>query len=382
MSKEPTSLNIFSEDEIMFRDTVRKFAQEKLKPVVAIMEKEEKLSNDILKELFELGLMAVEIPEEYDGSEANFTSAIIVIEEISSVDPAVGVCVDVQNTLVNNTFVRWGTAEQKKKYLPQLASQKIGAYSLSEAGSGSDAFALRTTAEEKSDHYVLNGEKMFVTNANEASIFIVFANVDKEKGYKGITGFIVEKDFEGFSIGKKEDKLGIRASSTCSLILDNCKVPKENIIGEIGKGYKLAIETLNEGRIGIGAQMIGLARGALDYAIAYTKERKQFGKAIGEFQGMQFLLADLATQLEASRLMVYNAARLKDAGLPFIKEAAMAKYFSSVVAEKVASKSIEILGGYGYTKEYPIEKFFRDSKIGQIYEGTTHMQLMTIAKLL
>ncbi|BBM88211.1 acyl-CoA dehydrogenase [Candidatus Uabimicrobium amorphum] len=382
MSQLPTSLNVYSEDEMMFRDTVRKFAQNKLKPVVSEMEKNEKIAPEIIKELFDLGLMSVEIPEDYDGTGANFTSSIIVVEEISSVDPSVGVMVDVQNTLVNNAFIRWGTDEQKQKYLPQLATGKIGAYSLSEAGSGSDAFALRVTAEDKGDHYVLNGEKMWVTNGGEAGIFIVFASVDREKGYKGITGFIVERDFPGFSIGKKEDKLGIRASSTCSLILDNCKVPKENVLGEVGKGYKIAIETLNEGRIGIGAQMVGLSRGALEYAINYTKERKQFGKTIGEFQGMQFLLADLATQLEAARLMVYNASRLKDAGLPFVKEAAMAKYLSSTTAERISSKAIEILGGYGYTKEYPIEKFYRDSKIGQIYEGTTHMQLMTIAKML
>ncbi len=375
-------LQMFSEDEQMFRETVRKFAQERVKPLVKEMDEKGEVDRGLIQELFELGLMSVEIPEKYEGSEANFTSAIIVIEELSAVDPSIGVMVDVQNTLVNNAFMIWGSEAIREKYLPQLATEKIGAYSLSESGSGSDAFALQTTAREDKDSYVLNGRKMWVTNGADAEIFIVFASVDKSLGYKGITGFVVEKEFSGFSVGKKEDKLGIRASSTCELILEDCRVPKENILGEIGKGYKIAIETLNEGRIGIGAQMIGLARGALDCAIQYSQEREQFGKKISDFQAIQFSLAEMATQVEAARLMVYNAARLKDASMPFIKEAAMTKYFTSITAEKVASKALEVYGGYGYTKEYPAEKYFRDSKIGQIYEGTSNMQLMTIAKML
>lgn len=375
-------LYLFSQEESMIRDSIAKFAQSKLKPLVKEMEEHGKIDRGLIKEMFELGFMSVEIPEQYGGAAANFMSSIIVIEELAAVDPAVSVMVDVQNTLVNNAVLRWGNEEQKKKYLPQLAGNKIGAYSLSETVAGSDAFALSTTAKDDGKQYVLNGRKMWVTNGADADIFILLATVDKTKGHKGITAFLVEKDFPGFSVGKKEDKLGIRASSTCELLLDNCLVPKENLLGEVGKGYKVAIETLNEGRIGIGAQMIGLARGAIDAALRYAQEREQFGKRIYEFQGVQFMLAELACNLEAAKLMVYNAARLKDAGMPFIKEAAMAKYFASVTAEKVASKALEVFGGYGFTKDYPAEKYFRDSKIGQIYEGTSNMQLMTIAKLL
>jgi alkylation response protein AidB-like acyl-CoA dehydrogenase len=308
--------------------------------------------------------------------------SILAIEALSSVDPSIAVVVDVQNTLVNNAFLRWGSEELNKKYFPLLATEKIGAYALSEAGSGSDAFALATKAEKKDGYYELNGRKMWITNGNEAEIFIIFANLNPQAGYKGITAFIVEKEFEGFSVGKKEDKLGIRASSTCELLLDNCKVPKENILGEEGNGYKVAIETLNEGRIGIGAQMVGLAQGVFDYGLNYTKEREQFGKTISSFQGMQFQLAQAATELEAARLMVYNAARLKEAGMNFSKESAMAKLYSSQLAQKIASLMVEVLGGYGFTREYPVEKFYRDSKIGTIYEGTSNMQLQTIAKVL
>ena len=373
-------LTLFSEDEKLFYDMVYDFAKEKIKPLVREMDDESRIDPSIIPQLFELGLMGIEIPEKHGGSETNFFMSILAIEALSSVDPSVAVVVDVQNTLVNNAFLRWGSEELKDKYFSQLASEKIGAYALSEAGSGSDAFALATKAEDKGDHYELNGRKMWITNGNEAEIFIIFANLNPDAGYKGITAFIVEKEFEGFSVGKKEDKLGIRASSTCELLLDNCKVPKENILGEIGKGYKVAIETLDEGRIGIGAQMVGLAQGVFDYGLQYTKERKQFGKPISSFQGLQFQLAQAATELEAARLMVYNAARLKEAGKTFIKEAAMAKLFSSQLAQKIASLMVEVLGGYGFTREYPVEKFYRDSKIGTIYEGTSNMQLQTIAK--
>ncbi len=376
------TITIFSEEERMLQEMVHKFAQSQIKPRVHKMDEESQVDKEIISELFQLGLMGIEIPEQYGGSGMSFTSSIIAIEEIASVDPSVAVIADVQNTLVNNAILRYGTEQQKQKFLTELATKKIGAYSLSESSSGSDAFALTTVAKEESDHFVLTGQKLWVTNGGEAEIFLVFATLDKTKGYKGITGFIVEKGMKGFSVGKKENKLGIRASSTCELVLEDVFVPKENVLGEKGKGYKIAIETLNEGRIGIGGQMIGLAKGALDHAIAYAKERKQFGKSISEFQGIQFTLAEMATQLEAARLMVYNAARLKDAQMPFIKEAAMAKYFSSITAEKIASKAIEIFGGYGFTKEYPVEKYYRDAKVGQIYEGTSNMQLMTIAKIL
>lgn len=377
-----TPLLVFSDEEKALRDSVRKFAQTKVKPLTKKMDEEGHLDKNLTKELFDLGLMGIDVPEEYSGSALNFMSAIIAIEEISAVDPAMAVFMDVQNTLVNNAIIQWGGPALKEKYLPLLATQKVGAYSLSESGSGSDAFGLSTLAKAEGEEYLLDGTKMWVTNGAEAEIFIVFATIDKTKGHKGITAFIVEKDFPGFSVGKKEDKLGIRASSTCELILQNCKVPKANVLGEVGKGYKVAIETLNEGRIGIGAQMIGLARGAMECAVRYAQEREQFGKKIADFQGIQFLLAEMAIELEAARLMVYNAARLKEAKMPFVKEAAMAKYFSSVMAEKVASKALEVYGGYGFTKEYPVEKFYRDAKIGQIYEGTSNMQLMTIAKML
>jgi alkylation response protein AidB-like acyl-CoA dehydrogenase len=375
-------LTVFSEDEEMFRASVHEFALGELKPRVETMDEHGKLDPVLIKQCFEMGLMGIETPEEFGGAGATFFTAILAVEELSRVDPSVGVFVDVQNTLVNNAFIRWANHDQKKKYLTQLASEKVGAYALSEAGSGSDAFALATRAVEAGDHFVLNGQKLWITNGNEAEIFVVFANVNPDAGYRGITAFIVEKDFEGLTVGKKENKLGIRASSTTELILEDCKVPKENVLGEIGKGYKVSIETLNEGRIGIGAQMIGIARGALEAAIAYTTDRKQFGKSINEFQGVQFQLAEMATDLEAARLMVYNAARLKDAGKSFLKEAAMAKLYSSRVAERVSSMAIELYGGYGFVKDYPVEKFWRDSKIGAIYEGTSNMQLQTIAKLI
>jgi alkylation response protein AidB-like acyl-CoA dehydrogenase len=375
-------LTVYSEDEQMFRASVREFAEGEIRPRVERMDEEAKMDRELIKQLFDLGLMGIETPEEYGGAGASFFTAIIGVEELSRVDPSVGVLMDVQNTLVNNAVIRWGSTEQKKKYLPRLASDTVGAYALSEAGSGSDAFAMATKAVEDGDSYVLSGQKLWITNGNEAEIFIVFANAKPEDGYRGITAFIVEKNFEGFSVGKKENKLGIRASSTTEIIFDGCRVPKENLLGEFGKGYKVSIETLNEGRIGIGAQMIGLARGALEHAVRYTNEREQFGQSIGKFQGVQFQLAEMATELEAARLMVYNAARLKDAGLPFVKEAAMAKLYSSRCAERVASKAIELYGGYGFVKDYPVEKLWRDSKIGAIYEGTSNMQLQTIAKLI
>ncbi|MCA1614078.1 MAG: acyl-CoA dehydrogenase [Acidobacteria bacterium] len=375
-------LTVYSEDEQMFRASVREFAEGEIKPLREEMDEHAKMNAGVLKHLFDLGLMGVETPEEYGGAGASFFTAIIGVEELSRVDPSVGVLMDVQNTLVNNALIRWGSPEQKKKYLTRLASDAVGAYALSEAGSGSDAFAMQTKAVDRGDHYVLTGQKLWITNGVEADIFVVFANAKPEEGYKGITAFIVEKGFEGFAVGKKENKLGIRASSTTEIILDGCRVPKENLLGEFGKGYKVSIETLNEGRIGIGAQMIGLARGALEAALAYTAEREQFGRAINQFQGVQFQLAELAVELEAARLLVYNAARLKDAGLPFVKEAAMAKLYSSRAAEHIASRAIELYGGYGFVKDYPVEKFWRDSKIGAIYEGTSNMQLQTIAKLI
>jgi alkylation response protein AidB-like acyl-CoA dehydrogenase len=375
-------LTSYSEDEQMFRASVREFAEGEIRPRVEEMDEHAKMSPDVLRQLFELGLMGVETPEEYGGTGASFFMAIVGVEELSRVDPSVGVLMDVQNTLVNNALIRWGSPEQKKRYLPRLATDTIGAYALSEAGSGSDAFAMATRAVDKGDHYELTGRKLWITNGNEAGLFIVFANANPEAGYRGITAFVVEKGTEGFAVGKKENKLGIRASSTTEIILDGCKVPKENVLGELGKGYKVSIETLNEGRIGIGAQMIGIARGALEHALRYTAERTQFKQPINQFQGVQFQLAEMATELEAARLMVYNAARMKDAGLPFVKEAAMAKLYSSRVAEKVSSKAIEMYGGYGFVKDYPVEKLWRDSKIGAIYEGTSNMQLQTIAKLM
>jgi len=373
-------LTVLSEEEQMFQQSVRDFAIEKIRPLVHQMDHDATMSRELIASFFELGIMGIEVPDQWGGAGSTFFNAVLVVEELSHVDASCGVLVDVQNTLVNNAILRWGNEDQKSKYLPLLASEIVGAYALSEAGSGSDAFALATRAEDKGDHWALNGRKLWITNAAEAGIFIVFANANPDSGYKGITAFLIERDFPGFSVGKKEDKTGIRASSTCELILEDCRVPKENVVGEVGKGYKIAIETLNEGRIGIGAQMIGIARGSLEYAVAYSKERRQFGKPISEFQGIQFQIADAATKLEAARLMVYNAARLKDAGKPFLREAAMAKLFSSEVCEKVTSAAVEIFGGNGYTKEYPVEKFWRDSKIGKIYEGTSNMQLATIAK--
>ena len=375
-----TPLTLLSEEEQMFQQSVRDFAVERIRPLVHKMDHDAAMDRDLIKSFFELGIMGVEVPDQWGGAGSTFFTAVLIVEELSHVDASCGVLVDVQNTLVNNAILRWGTEAQKSKYLGMLAKDTVGAYALSEAGSGSDAFALATKAEAKGDHYVLNGQKLWITNAYEAGVFIVFANANPDAGYKGITAFIVERDFPGFTVGKKEDKLGIRASSTCELILEDCRVPKENVLGEPGKGYKIAIETLNEGRIGIGAQMIGVSRGALEHAIAYTKERKQFGRPVADFQAVQFQIAEAATQLEAARLMVYNAARLKDAKQPFVKEAAMAKLFSSEVCEKVTSLAVQLFGGNGYTKEYPVEKFWRDSKVGQIYEGTSNMQLQTIAK--
>ena len=375
-------LTVLSEEEELFRASVREFAEGEVRPRVEHMEQAAKLDPDLIKQCFELGLMAIESPEEYGGAGSTIFNAILAIEELARIDASVSVFVDVHNTLVTNAFMRWGSDEQKKRYMPQLAEGRVGAYALSEAGSGSDAFALSMRAVDKGDHYELTGQKMWITNGNEAEIFIIFATIDPALGYKGITAFIVEKQFEGFAVGKKEDKLGIRASSTTELILDGCKVPKENVLGEVGKGYKVSIETLNEGRIGIGAQMVGIAQGAFEAALKYTAEREQFGQSINNFQAIQFQLAEMAVDIEAARLLVYNAARRKDAGQPFLKEAAMAKLYSSRVAEKVSSVAIELYGGYGYVKDYPVEKFWRDSKIGAIYEGTSNMQLQTIAKLI
>ncbi len=345
------------------------------------MDEKAMFDHSLLDQFFQLGLMGIEIPEQYGGAGGKFFEAILAVEEFSRADASAGVIVDVQNTLVANAILRWATEDQKKRYLPKMTADTVGAYALSEAGSGSDAFALQTKAELKGTDFVLNGRKLWITNGKEAGLFILFATIDASKGYKGITAFLIEKDFPGFTVGKKEDKLGIRASSTCELILEDCRVPKENVLGEVGKGYKIAIETLNEGRIGIGAQMLGVARGAWEYAAKYAQERKQFGKPISEFQGIQFQIAQMATEIEAARLMVYNAARMKDAGVDFVKEAAMTKLFTSQVAERVTSLAIEVYGGYGFTKDYPVEKYWRDAKIGKIYEGTSNMQLATIAKL-
>jgi len=375
-------LTMLTDEQQMTRDMVRKFATERLSPLVREMDEAQKIDPAIVRELFGLGLMGMEVPESYGGAGASFFDAILAVEEISRVDPAVGVMVDVQNTLTVNALLRWGSEEQKKRYLPRLTTDTVCSYALSEAGSGSDAFSLATSAKADGDSFVLNGRKLWISNAGESGLFIVFANVDRSAGYKGITAFLIERDTPGFSVGKKEDKLGIRASSTCELLLDDCRALKENVLGEVGKGYKIAIETLNEGRIGIAAQMLGLADGAWSAALRYSKERMQFGKKISDFQAVQFTLAEMATEIEAARLMVYNAARLRSAGLSFVKEAAMAKYFASVVAERVASLAIEIFGGSGFVKEYPVEKFYRDAKIGKIYEGTSNMQLATIGKLI
>ena len=375
-------LTALSEDERLFQSAAREFARKEIGPRVESMDREGVFSRELIDSFFGQGYMAIEIPESYGGSGGRFFMSIIAIEEFARVDASAAVVVDVQNTLVNNAILRWGTEAQKKAWLPKLAQNTVGAYALSEPHSGSDAFGLETRAREDGDHFILDGRKLWITNAKEAGLFIVFATVNREQGYRGITAFLIERNTAGFAVGKKEDKLGIRASSTCELILDGCRIPKANALGEVGRGYKVAIETLNEGRIGIGAQMIGIAQGALDHAVRYAKERKQFGKTIAEFQGIQFQLARLSTDVEAARLMTYNAARLKDAGLPFVKEAAMAKYFCSQVAERVASESIEVLGGVGFTRDYPVEKYLRDSKIGKIYEGTSFMQLQTIAKLI
>ncbi len=376
-----SALTRLSDDERMFRDTVRRFATEQIGPLVRGMDEAQQMDAGVIRQLFELGLMGIEVPEQYGGAGGTFFEAILGVEEISAVDPSVGVLVDVQNTLCINALVRWANEDQKKKYLTRLATDTIGAYALSEAGSGSDAFALQMRAVKKGDDYVLNGQKLWITNAKEAGLFIVFATIDPAAGYKGITAFLVEKGAVGFALGKKEDKLGIRASSTCELVFRDCVVPAAQVLGEPGKGYKIAIETLNEGRIGIGAQMLGLAQGAWGHAVKWAKERKQFGKPIVEFQAMQFQLAEMATEIEAARLMVYNAARLKDSRLEFLKEAAMCKYFASQVAERVASLAVEVYGGSGFVKDYPVEKLYRDAKIGKIYEGTSFMQLATIAKL-
>jgi alkylation response protein AidB-like acyl-CoA dehydrogenase len=378
----PRPLTSLNDEESLFKQSVREFAENQIRPLAAEMDEKAKFSADLISQFFELGLMGIAIPEEYGGQGGTFFNSILAVEELSRVDPSAGVIVDVQNTLVNNAFLMWANEDQKHRYCPRLASDTVGAYALSEAGSGSDAFSLATRAEEKGDSYVLNGQKLWITNGGEAGLFIVFANVAPEKGYRGITAFIVERDTPGFTVGKKENKLGIRASSTCELILEDCVVKKDLVLGEVGRGYKIAIETLNEGRIGIGAQMIGLSQGALEYGINYSKERKQFGQSIARFQGIQFQIARIATELEAARLMVYNAARLKDAGEDFVTQAAMAKLFSSETAEHVTSQVVEIYGGYGYTKDYPAEKFYRDAKIGKIYEGTSNMQLQTIAKLI
>ena len=373
-------LTLLAEDELIFRDSVRAFAEAQVRPLVRQMDEQAKIPATLIRQLFDLGVMGIEIPESYGGSGGTFFHSVLAVEELSRVDPSIGVLVDVQNTLVINAFSRWGNEDVRQRYLTRLASGTVGAYALSEAGSGSDAFALTTRAKADGDGFILNGRKLWITNGNEADIFLVFATIDPEAGYRGITAFVVERGMAGFAVGKKEDKLGIRASSTCELILEDCRVPGTNVLGEIGKGYKTAIETLNEGRIGIGAQMIGLAKGALEATIRYTKERKQFGKAIAEFQAVQHQIARAAVEVEAATLTVYNAARLRDAGRPFLTEAAICKILSSEVAERVSSLAVNLFGGNGFVKEYPVEKFFRDAKIGQIYEGTSNLQLQTIAK--
>ena len=376
------ALTVLTEEEQMFQAAAREFARNEIGPHVEAMDREGVFRKELLEKFFEQGFMGISVPEVYGGSGGSFFMSVLAIEEFSRVDASAGVVIDVQNTLVSNAILQWGRDEQKREFLPRLAHDTVGAYALSEAGSGSDAFALETRAEESGDHYVLNGRKLWITNAKEAGVFIVFATVNRELGYKGITAFVVDRSIPGFTVGRKEDKLGIRASSTCELLLEDCRVPKQNVLGEVGKGYKVAIEILNEGRIGIAAQMVGVAQGAFSHALDYAQERKQFGKPISQFQAIQFQLATLATRIEAARLLAWNAARLKDAAKPFLKEAAMAKYFCSEVAERVASEAIEIYGGYGFTKDYPAEKYLRDSKVGKIYEGTSFMQLQTIAKTL
>jgi alkylation response protein AidB-like acyl-CoA dehydrogenase len=374
------ALTTLSEEEEMFRDAVAGFAADEVKPRVMEMERAAKIAKDLIPKYFELGLMGIEVPEEYGGAGGSLFMVTLAVEEISKVDASSAIVCDVQNTLVNYPITRYGSDAQKSKYLPMLTSDTVGAYALSESGSGSDAFGLAARAEKKGDRWILNGQKLWITNGAEAGVFVIFANANPSAGYKGITAFIVERDFPGFTVGKKEDKLGIRASSTVELLLDNCEVPEENVLGPVGQGYKVAIETLNEGRIGIGAQMIGVAQGALAATVGYLNERKQFGKSLSEFQGVQFQVAQAATDVEAARLMVYNASRLKDSGHDIAHEGAMAKLFSSQVCERVTSLCVELFGGYGYTKDYPVEKFYRDAKIGAIYEGTSNMQLQTIAK--
>jgi butyryl-CoA dehydrogenase len=381
MSDSRPALTILSDDERAFQEAVRSFAEAEIRPLVGVMDEKAEMDPGVVKKLFEMGLMGIETPEKWGGAGSTFTMACLAVEELGRIDGSVSVLLDVQNTLVTNAFLKWGTEKQKEQYLPKMASEWVGAYALSESSSGSDAFALKLKGELNGDKYILNGSKLWITNGKEANVFIVFANIDFGKGYKGITAFIVEKSFKGFTVGKKEDKLGIRASSTCELLFENCEVPVGNVLGEVGKGYKIAIETLNEGRIGIGAQMVGIAQGAYEAALGYVKSREQFGKALAQFQGIQFQLAEMRTDLEAARLMVYNAARLKDSGEDFIEAAAMAKLFSSRAAASVTSTALDLFGGNGFTKEYPVEKFWRDAKIGQIYEGTTNMQLQTIAKM-
>jgi len=380
MTEVPAPISQLAEDEKLFADSVYEFADQEIRPLVQNMDEQAKIPKELIQKLFDLGVMGIEIPEQYNGAGASFFHSVLAVEALSRVDPSIGVFVDVQNTLFINALLRWGSEELKGRYFPRLAKDAVGAYALSEAGSGSDAFAMAARAKKVDDDFVLDGRKLWITNGNEAELFIVFANIDPEQGYRGITAFLVERKFPGFSVGKKEDKLGIRASSTCELLLEECRVPQANVLGEVGKGYKVAMETLNEGRIGIGAQMIGLSKAALDHSIAYSKERKQFGKPIADFQAVQHQIARAATEVEAARLMVYNAARLRDAGQSFMTEAAMCKIFSSEVAERVTSLAINLFGGNGYVKEYPVEKLWRDAKIGQIYEGTSNLQLQTIAK--
>ena len=379
-SAPPAPLTTLTDEEQMFQQAVQRFARERIGPHVREMDAAGEFRKDLLREMFSLGLMGIEIPEEYGGQGGSFFQSVLAVEALGAVDPSAAVIVDVQNTIANNVIIRWGTDDQKRRYLPRLAGEMVASFALSEAGSGSDAFALATRATQRGDEYFITGRKLWITNAAEAGLFLVFANAHPEAGHRGISCFLVEREFAGFQVGKKEDKLGIRASSTCELILDDCRVPAGNLLGERGKGYKIAIETLNEGRIAIGAQMTGLAQGALDHAVAYAKQRQQFGKPIAEFQGVQFQLAQMATEVEAARLLVYNAARLRDSGRPYVTEAAMAKYFASQVAEDTASQAVEIFGGVGFTKDYPVEKLYRDAKIGRIYEGTTNMQKLTIAK--
>ncbi|MBM3728694.1 MAG: acyl-CoA dehydrogenase [Acidobacteria bacterium] len=375
-------LTRLSEEEQLFRVSVREFARREVAPKVRAMDEAAHFDPSLLRQLFDVGLMAIDIPEQYGGQGGSFFNAVIAVEELAMVDPSAAVIVDVQNTLVTNALLRWASEDQRARYLPPLATHLVSAYALSEPGSGSDAFALRTTAAEDGDHYILNGRKMWITNAAEAGLFMLFANANPALGHRGITCFLVDRETPGFQVGRKEDKLGIRASSTCELILDNCRVPRANVVGEVGLGYRIAIETLNEGRIAIGGQMLGVAQAALDHAVSYARQRRQFGQPIGAFQGVQFELAEMAVDVEAARLLVYNAARLRDAGLPFVTEAAMAKYHASQAAERCASRAIEVLGGVGFTREYPVEKLYRDAKIGRIYEGTSNIQKITIAKAL